>query len=91
MTNEYKTCTVCGQVKPVDAYNPDGRYHDHRRPDCRECQEKAASLKRSSTADKALRGGDYNPLAEYTPRQLIAELRRRGYAGELTVTQTIKI
>lgn len=33
-----------------------------------------------------------NPdLAKFTPRQLIEELRGRGYTGELKYTQTIKI
>lgn len=33
-----------------------------------------------------------NPdLAKFTPRQLIEELRGRGYSGELKYTQTIKI
>lgn len=32
-----------------------------------------------------------NPLSAYHPRELIAELRRRGYVGELKFTQTIKV
>lgn len=42
--------------------------------------------------EKNKNGGGGNPaLAEFTPRQLIDELRKRGYTGELKYTQTIKL
>ena len=32
-----------------------------------------------------------NPLSKFQPRELIAELRRRGYEGELKYTYVIKV
>ena len=38
------------------------------------------------------RGGKTNPaLASFTPRQLMEELKARGYTGELKYTQVIKL
>ena len=46
-----------------------------------------------ATAESASnRGGKVNPkLAAFTPRQLMEELKARGYTGELKYTQTIKL
>lgn len=33
----------------------------------------------------------YEKLKDITPRELIAELRARGYSGELSYTQIIKV
>lgn len=46
---------------------------------------------------RKIRGGDLkkiysNPeLAKFSPRELIAELKARGYTGELKYTQTISL
>lgn len=46
---------------------------------------------------RKLRGGEFeeiysNPeLAKFSPRELIAELKARGYTGELKYTQTISL
>ena len=40
---------------------------------------------------KELQGRKESGLSDYTPRQLIEELRRRGYKGTLTYVQTIDI
>ena len=46
---------------------------------------------------RKLRGGGikkkyFNPvLAKFSPRELIAELKARGYTGELKFTQTISL
>lgn len=36
-------------------------------------------------------GVGHTDLAAFTPRQLIDELRKRGYTGELKYVQTIKL
>lgn len=41
--------------------------------------------------NKELRTDESNPLAAYTPRQLMQELRRRGYTGPLQYVQKIDI
>lgn len=39
-----------------------------------------------------IREGKTNPeLAQFTPRQLMEELKAHGYTGELKYTQTIKL
>ena len=52
-----------------------------------ECKAQDATVESTSN-----RGGKANPeLAAFTPRQLIEELKARGYTGELKYTQTIKL
>lgn len=44
-----------------------------------------------SFKNKGKMGDGNHALAEFTPRQLIDELRKRGYTGELKYTQIIKL
>ena len=43
------------------------------------------------TVRKLREGGDFEELAKFSPRELIAELKARGYTGELKYTQTISL
>ena len=56
---------------------------------CKECKR---AMNREYTQRKAKLRRVGNPkLAEFTPRELMEELRFRGYRGELTFEQKIKI
>lgn len=63
--------------------------------DCRHIVKSAVMF--MPETDKKLRGGNLkkiysNPeLAKFSPRELIAELKARGYTGELKYTQTISL
>lgn len=63
--------------------------------DCRHIVKSAVMFMPETV--RKLRGGDLkkiysNPeLAKFSPRELIAELKARGYTGELKYTQTISL
>lgn len=68
-----KVCSCCGNELPITAFNKHGRSKDGYGSVCRACKAKT---------------GDGNPeLARFTPRELIDELRCRGYHGTLEYVQ----
>lgn len=75
------TCKRCGQEKPLEEFlnNRHGVSQV-----CRECARK----KRHETIAKRYVAQRASSLADYTPRELISELKRRGYEGTITFTET---
>lgn len=90
MSETTKTCTGCNRELPLSAFGrlasaPGGLSYR-----CRECV--SAMQHEYYLANRKLKRVFTNPdLANFTPRQLIDELKARGYSGELKITQTIKV
>lgn len=95
-SKEAKICSKCRQEKALSEFgkcaaNPDGlQYY------CKECQSeywKTRKKKRNtSNTEQVLHQVFFNPeLAKFQPKDLIAELRARGYSGELRFTQKITV
>ena len=74
-----KTCSKCGRTLPVENFyvNKDGKPHSY----CKECVKANNRKYRNTPPDSE------NPLSAYTPRQLMQELKRRGYTGKLYIQQ----
>lgn len=92
-TQGNKICKECGRLLPIEVFklNPKVKSHDGRVCTCNEC----TNAKRKRTHDKKVEAEQEaklrKELSEFQPRELIAELRRRGYRGELTFQQSIKL
>lgn len=85
-SNQTKICKRCGKELPLEMFGK-GRGKDGRRPWCKECINEAT--REYYRKNKICKGEELNPaLAEFTPRELIAELRARGYKGNLSFTET---
>lgn len=80
-----KVCPKCGRELPAESFNKSSKSKDGLQHYCRECQH----AMQKSVGIRTFKAN--NPLSAYTPRELIAELRARGYKGELTYTHVIKI
>lgn len=98
---ETKVCTRCGKELSLDSFFPVKKGGDKLRAMCKCCMQeyqREYSLKRKVVNKKTPTMGDnyrkvYNnpDLAVFTPKQLMDELRSRGYTGELKYVQVIKI
>lgn len=85
MEIQTKTCTVCGKTLPItDFYrkssSPDGYYCA-----CKDCQKARIAKSRINKTEK----NKDSILSEFSPKELIDELKSRGYYGELKYTHTI--
>ena len=84
---ETKICKVCGQELPLSEFRksllvPNGI------ATCKKCvNEKIKKTK----LFKETTGSTNSELAKFTPRELIEELKSRGYKGKLYVTRTIEL
>lgn len=79
-------CTICGSELPVSEFAFHPKSADGLCNACNHCRSKKVRKTRSSKTQ----GG--NPdLASFKPRDLIEELRVRGYKGKLTYTQEITL
>lgn len=84
---ETKVCKICGQELPLSEFRksllvPNGI------ATCKKCvNEKIKKTK----LFKETTGSTNTELAKFTPRELIEELKSRGYKGKLYVTRTIEL
>lgn len=84
---ETKVCKVCGKELPLSEFRksllvPNGI------ATCKKC----VNEKRKKTKlFKETTGSTNSELAKFTPRELIEELKSRGYKGKLYVTRIIEL
>lgn len=93
-----KVCRQCGKELPLAEFSQRSSNRDGLSHICKACYNENAranyARKRLGGAKNSthpIKGSSDSPLANFTPRQLIDELRSRGYSGELKYTHTIKI
>lgn len=80
-----KKCSRCGRILPLSEFYKKTRVKDGHQTYCKKCQ---AEQNKQKSATKTISN---SLLAGFTPRQLIEELRARGYKGTLTYTYKIEI
>lgn len=86
-TTDYRICKKCGNEYPLSQFPIDNRAKSGHRTICRDCfnarQTELYAQKKQLNSD--------NPLAKFKSRELILELRNRGYSGKLVLTQEVVI
>lgn len=94
----FKECKCCGRTLPIYSFKL-SRYGD-RVSVCTECAtKKMRENKEKKRIEEAIKVREQaqkdaevkTTLSSFTPRQLMEELARRGYKGELTYVQKIDI
>lgn len=87
---ETKICRICGEKKPITDFPVNNQYIDGYDTRCKGCKNEEARVGYHARRGKP-KGGDNPALADFTPRELIEELRARGYKGQLEFTKTITL
>lgn len=96
---EIKECKTCHAIKPINEFHKHPQYADGHDSTCRACRneqrkQRMKNQKNEQSVNRPLKMHPVysNPeLAKFTPRQLMDELKARGYSGELHITQKIKL
>lgn len=86
---ETKVCKCCGRELPIEKFRVTAI---GRRNTCDECVQKKIveskqKKKEEHQAIEEAKNARLLRLEDFTPRELILELKRRGYTGKLTYTQ----
>ena len=98
MEQDKKSCICCGQVKTLDHFKM--TRWGKRVNVCTECANQKArdnkirkqqEQEMAKAREDAKKSKRQKMLEQYTPRELMNELARRGYTGELTYTMKIDI
>lgn len=86
-----KECSKCHRQLPETEFYKNSTTKDGLQFWCKQCINDYDNNVRPYKNGGQNRGGGHTDLAAFTPRQLIDELRKRGYTGELKYVQTIKL
>lgn len=84
-----KICRICGEEKPITDFPKHHQCKDGYNTLCKCCAN--ARQKAYFNARKITPKGANPALVNFTPRELIEELRARGYKGTLEFTKTITL
>lgn len=77
-----KKCSRCGEIKPIYDFGLNSKFKDGYSCYCKSCRNEMAKAWYANKKIKQHTSDISNALAAFTPRDLLAELKRRGYKWE---------
>ena len=91
---ETKKCTICGKEQPIENFHKNRKTKDGLQYHCKECQkeyERRRKLRKLTGGSELNKVYTNQELAKFTPRELLAELKARGYVWEKMYAPRIEI
>ena len=82
-----KVCSRCSMELPLTEFPKNAQCRDGHSGVCKKCKREQIRDYRRNLAEKARLYDEREGLKAYTPRELMLELKRRGYEGVLTFTE----
>lgn len=89
---ETKVCSICGKELPLSEFYSHKNSKDGYNSMCKTCHKERAhkaAVERKRLKTIVAKGG--KQLSDYTPRELMEELYRRGYRGTLEFVEVKRI
>ena len=90
---ETKVCKCCGKELPLNNFSKNAFGYTSVCKECNSMNRKIAAKKRQQIKQQAVDAVNARALRleDFTPRELMQELKRRGYELEMTYTEVHKI
>lgn len=82
-----KVCSRCGRELPLTEFSKNAQCRGGHSGVCKKCKTEQMRVYRRNLREKARLYDERGGLKGYTPRDLMLELKRRGYEGVLTFTE----
>lgn len=82
-----KVCSRCGRELPLSEFPKNAQCRGGHSGVCKQCKAGQMRDYRQNLAEKARLYDERGGLKDYTPRELMLELKRRGYEGVLSFTE----
>ena len=88
-----KKCKTCGRELPLESFKKNYLAADGRVSVCVDCISRTRKKHQDEIITPPLidKSNCNQALAQFTPRELIEELRARGYKGKLQITREVII
>lgn len=89
-----KRCSKCGRELPEEMFNKCAKAKDGLQSHCKDCKReeaKVSSVRKSKNKIFEAPANTGTELSRFSARELMEELRLRGFTGELMYTQKVTI
>ena len=96
MENKAKKCTMCGRMLTLDNFRRVNFAEDGHASHCKDCakkmrREKVEHKTNEGVIVRDVKGGGNPELEKFSNRDLIEEIKYRGYKGTLQIVREIVI
>lgn len=86
---ETKVCKVCGKELPINEFGVNNRSKDGHTNKCKSCVQKLRKNLFGGITQQGVKATF--KISDFTDDMLFAELRRRGFTGELRYSKVVNV
>ena len=86
---ETKVCKICGKELPLNEFGVNNRFKDGHANKCKACAKKMRGNISEGITQQGIKATF--KISDFTDDMLFAELRRRGFTGELRYSKVVSV